>query len=97
MPTLEQKARTMLKNIKKAEDDLVRTEKESNWTSDSKLRRIKPHDRAAYVANLKKKVAALNAEYRELELNSRTHGGTRRRRRGTRHTRSTRALTARRR
>ena len=96
MPTLEQKATALLKKIKQAEDDLGRTKHAHAWTSDPNLKRIKPQNHAAHVEKLKKKVADLNEKYRKLEENSRTHGGTRRRRR-TRSTRSTRALTARRR
>lgn len=95
---IQKKAAAMLKKIKQAEDDLGRTKHASAWTSDPKLKRIKPQDHAAHIKKLEKKVEDLNAKYRELEMNSRTHGGRRtRRHRRTRSTRSTRALTARRR
>lgn len=99
MPTEEQKATALLKQIKQAETDLERTNHASAWSSDANLKRIKPQDRAAKKKELEARVAKLNAKYRELETNSRTHGGRRRtrRRHRTRSTRSTRALTARRR
>uniref|UniRef100_A0A6C0AKF7 Uncharacterized protein n=1 Tax=viral metagenome TaxID=1070528 RepID=A0A6C0AKF7_9ZZZZ len=85
MPTLEQKAAALLKKIKQAEDDLGRTKHAHAWTSDPSLKRIKPQDHAAHVEKLKKKVADLNEKYRKLEEDSRTHGGTRRRRHSRRH------------
>ena len=89
MPTEEQKAATaLLKQIKQAEIDLERTDHASAWSSDANLKRIKPHNRAAHIEKLKKRVTDLNAKYRELEMKSRTHGGRRTRRRH--RTRSTR-------
>jgi len=85
MPTLEQKAAALIKKIKQAELDLGRTKHAHAWTSDPNLKRIKPQDHAAHVEKLKKKVADLNEKYRKLEEDSRTHGGTRRRRHSRRH------------
>lgn len=85
MPTLEQKAAALIKKIKQAELDLGRTKHAHAWTSDPNLKRIKPHNHAAHVEKLKKKVADLNEKYRKLEEDSRTHGGTRRRRHSRRH------------
>ena len=87
MPTVEQKAAALIKKIKQAELDLGRTKHAHAWTSDPNLKRIKPQDHAAHVEKLKKKVADLHEKYRKLEEDSRIHGGTRRRRRGTRSTR----------
>ena len=77
---------SLLKRIKQAEDDLGRTKHDYNWGRDAKLKYVK--DRIGYVKNLEATLAKLNAQYRELEMNSRTHGGRRTRRRH--RTRSTR-------
>ena len=77
---------SLLKRIKQAEDDLERTNHAFAWTSDANLKYVK--DRIGHVKRLEERVAKLNAQYRELEMKSRTHGGRRTRRRH--RTRSTR-------
>ena len=77
---------SLLKRIKKAEDDLERTKHAFAWTRDANLKYVK--DRIGHVKGLEATLAKLNAQYRELEMNSRTHGGRRTRRRH--RTRSTR-------
>ena len=86
MPTVEQKAAALIKKIKQAELDLVRTERESNWHNDANLRYVT--DRAAHVKNLEVRLAKLRERYRELdEKHGRNSGGTRRRHRRNRSTR----------
>jgi hypothetical protein len=82
---IQKKATALLKKIKQAEDDLVRTKKDSNWSRDANLKYVK--DRSGYVERLEAKLAKLREKYRKLEEeHGRNSGGTRRRR-GTRSTR----------
>jgi acyl-homoserine lactone acylase PvdQ len=83
---IQKKAAALLKKIKQAEDDLGRTKHDYNWGRDAKLKYVK--DRSGYVRRLEATLAKLREKYSKLEMNSRTHGGRRtRRRRGTRSTR----------